>query len=172
MSLTANDSVFVTWSRSSGLSTLTGGIAPYQLHNFPTQDQAYLVTVNYLHIFTPRLTNEFIFGFGDGALVTMSSSQFGYYNSGSNPFNTLFQNTGTGLTHGVLAVEAGNYATAGIGEIFRAENESAQFSDNLDWVHGRHTLTAGFNYFRKSEIDWDIQRHVSFGGFSTRSLTA
>ena len=165
--ITAKDSLFVTWSKSNGSSTLTGGIPPSELYNFPTQDQAYLVTVNYVHIFTPQLTNEFIFGIGDGALVTLSSSQFGWYNSAANPLNSLFQNTGTGLTKGVFAVFAGNYAAPGLGEAFRAENESYQYSDNLDWVHGRHTLTAGFNYFRKSEIDWDIQRNVNFGGFST-----
>jgi Carboxypeptidase regulatory-like domain/TonB dependent receptor len=169
--ITAKDSVFVTWSRSSGLSTLTGGIPPFELHNFPNQDQAYLVTANYVHLFTPNLTNEFIFGTGDGALVTMSASQFAYYNGSDNPLNTLFQNTGTGITKGVLAVEPANpdstYATAGAGEVFRAENESFQYSDNLDWVHGRHSISAGFNYFRKSEIDWDIQRNVTFGGFST-----
>ena len=101
----------------------------------------------------------------------MSSSQFAYYNSGSNPLNTLFQNTGTGITKGVFAVQPVNpdstYATAGTGEVFRAENESFQYSDNLDWVHGRHSVSAGFNYFRKSEIDWDIQRNVTFGGFSS-----
>ena len=52
------------------------------------------MTANYVHLFTPNLTNEFIFGQGDGALVTMSASQFAYYNSSSNPLNTLFQNTG------------------------------------------------------------------------------
>jgi len=165
--LTQKDSVFVTWSKSDGESTLTGGIPPYQLHNFPTQDQAFLVTANYVHTFTPNLTNEFIFGYGDGALVTLSSSGFDYYNSSNNPLNSLFQNTGTGITKGLFGVYAGNYVSAGPGEIFRAENESIQFSDNLDWIHGRHSISAGFNYFRKSEIDWDIERNVSFGGFST-----
>ena len=165
--ITDKDSMFVTWSKSNGLSTLAGGIPPSELYNFPTQDQAYLVTANYVHIFTPRLTNEFIFGTGDGALVTMSSSQFGWDNSSSNPLNTLFQNTGTGITKGVFAVFAGNYtyAVPGSSEVFRAENESYQVSDNLDWVLGRHTLAAGLNYFRKSEIDWDITRNVSFGNY-------
>jgi hypothetical protein len=165
--ITDKDSIFVTWSKSYGLSTLAGGIPPNELYNFPTQDQAYLVTANYVHIFTPRLTNELIFGNGDGALVTLSSSQFGWYNSSSNPLNTLFQNTGTGITKGVFAVNAAGYAVAGPGEVFRAENESYQISDNLDWVLGRHTLTVGMNYFRKSEIDWDIQRNAYFQGFST-----
>ena len=165
--ITDKDSMFVTWSRSNGTGTQTGGIPPFQLHIYPTQDQAYLITTNYVHIFNPHLTNEFIFGFGDGALITLSSSQVAYYNGSSNPFNTLFQNTGIGITKGVLAVYVGNYAAAGIGEVFRAENESYQYSDNLDWIVGRHSLTAGFNYFRKGELDWDIQRNASFGGFST-----
>jgi hypothetical protein len=164
--ITSNDSIFVTWSDQNGSTTISGGIPPGNLHNFPVQDNSYLVTANYVHIFTPRLTNEFLFGAGDGALVTMSSNLFSWYNSSNNPFNTLFQNTGSGITKGVLAVFAGNYAVPGIGEVFRAENESYQVSDNLDWTFGRHTVTAGFNYFRKSEIDWDIQRNVGFGGFS------
>ena len=161
--MTADDSMFVTWSRQNGSTTLTGGIPPGQLHDFPVQDHGYLVTVNYVHIFTPHLTNEFILGAGDGALVTLSSGSGSYLNSGSNPFNTVFQNTGSGFTKGVLGVFAGNYAAAGTGEIFRAENESYQVSDNLDWTFGHHTLTAGMNYFRKSEIDWDVQRQVYFG---------
>ena len=170
--ITNSDSMFVTWSKSNGSNTLNGGIQPTPLYNFPVADQSSLVTVNYVHIFTPNLTNEFIFGIGDGALVTMSASQFSYYNSSNNPLNTLFQNTGDGITKGVFAVNVSNpdgsgYATPGIGEVFRAENESYQVSDNVDWVHGRHSISAGLNFFRKSEIDWDIQRNVSFGGFST-----
>jgi hypothetical protein len=161
--ITANDNLFVTWSRSSGSTTLTGGIAPSQLHNFPVHDQSFLITVNYAHIFTPNLTNEFIFGVGDGALLTIQPGQLSYLNGSSNPLNTLFHNTGAGITQGVFTLNVGNYATPGIGEIFRAENESFQFSDNLTWVRGRHTLTAGMNYFRKSEIDWDVARHIGFG---------
>jgi hypothetical protein len=165
--ITANDSMFVTWSTSHGVNTITGGIPPSQLYNFPNQDQAYLVTVNYVHIFTPSLTNEFIFGTGDGALITLTSAQQSYINSNSNPLNTLFQNTGDGLNKGIFALYVGNYASPGTGEVFRAENESFQVSDNLDYVKGRHTLSFGMNYFRKSEIDWDFQRNVDFGGFSS-----
>jgi hypothetical protein len=166
-----SDSLFVTWSKSNGSNTFGGGIQPTNLYSFPVADQAFLVTTNYVHIFTPNLTNEFIFGVGDGALVTMSPSQFSWTNSASNPLNTLFQNTGDGITKGVFALfvsNAGNgYAAPGAGEVFRAENESYQFSDNLDWVRGRHSITAGINFFRKSEIDWDISRDASFGGFSS-----
>lgn len=172
--ITANDNFFVTWSKSNGSNNFEGGLTPLQLYTYPVQDQSYLITVNYAHIFTPNLTNEFIFGNGDGALVTSSSSQFSYFNSTGNPLNQFFQNTGDGITHGVFDVYAPNYATPGLGEVFRAENQSWQVSDNVDWVRGRHTLTAGFNYFRKSEIDWDVSRHVGFGaadGFNAFSAS-
>ena len=165
--ISASDSIFATWSKSDGVNTITGGLAPYQLYNFPNQDQAYLVTANCVHIFTPHLTNEFIFGTSDGALSTLSASQQSYLNSNDNPFNKVFQNTGTGVTTGVFALEVGNYASPGTGEVFRVEDKSYQISDNLDYVKGRHTITAGFNWFRKSELDWDVQRNVQFGGFSS-----
>jgi Carboxypeptidase regulatory-like domain/TonB dependent receptor len=161
--ITANDNLFVTWSKSSGSNNFEGGIQPTVLYTYPVQDQSYLITVNYAHIFTPHLTNEFIFGTGDGALVTASSSQLSYFNSSNNPLNKLFQNTGAGITQGVFGIYGNNYPTPGIVEFFRAENESWQFSDNVDWVRGRHSLSAGFNYFRKSEIDWDVARNVQFG---------
>ena len=163
---TQNDLMFVTWSRSNGTQSLSGGLTPNNLYNDPVQNQAYLVTTNYVHVFSPHLTNEFIFGTGDGALLTIPSSLLAWYNSTANPFNTLFSNTGTGITHGVLQLQPLGYAYPGIGEMFRAENQSWQYSDNLDWVHGRHTVTAGFNYFRKSELDWDVQRNAYFGGYS------
>lgn len=171
--ITNNDSVFVTWSKSNGSATFNGGLTPSQLYTFPTQDKSYLVTVNYAHIFTPNLTNEFIFGVGDGTLLSITAGQLAYYNSASNPFNRLLQNTGTGITHGVMALYISGYGPGGNGvgngEIFSAQNKSYQYSDNLDWVHGRHSVSAGFNLFRKSEIDWDIQQNASFTGEFSKS---
>jgi hypothetical protein len=160
--ITSKDSAFVTWSKSIGSSQISGGIPPGQLHNFPNTDHGFLVTANYVHVFTPHLTNEFIFGFGDSFLL--AAGNLNYFNSDANPLNHLFQNTGTGITKGSFAVNTGsNYATIGANESFRAENQSLQFSDNVDWVLGRHTLAAGFNYLRKIEQDWDFARNVSFG---------
>ena len=163
--LTPNDMVFFTWSRTNGTQSLTGGLTPTNLYDIPVQNHAYLVTANYVHVFSPNLTNEFIFGNGDGALLTMSQSLMSWYNSSSNPFNTDFKNTGAGDTQGIIGLIAGNYsyATPGAAEIFRAENESLQFSDNLDWVRGRHSMSFGINFFRKNELDWDFQRQMYFG---------
>jgi hypothetical protein len=68
----------------------------------------------------------------------------------------------------------------GPNEAFRDENGSLQFSDNVTWVRDRHTLTFGFNYFRKNETNWDIARNVSFGssgvpypiGLDTRAFSS
>ena len=95
--ITNNDSIFVTWSDESGVTTISGGIDPTQLHNFPSQNTSRLATANYVHIFTPRLTNEFIFGYGTGYLVMLASDASNYLNSTSDPLNTLFQNTGSVL---------------------------------------------------------------------------
>lgn len=176
---TPEDTMFVTWSKTSGTQSINGGLAPSNLYDIPVQNNAYLVTVNYVHIFSQNLTNELVFGNGDGALLTMSSGLMSWYNSDSNPLNKLFQNTGSGITKGVLGIFAGpyTYAVPGAPEVFRAENESWQVSDNLDWVHGRHTASFGFNYFRKSELDWDFTRQIFFGqsfdyGFGSATLPA
>jgi hypothetical protein len=80
-------------------------------------------------------------------------NQLSYLNGASNPFNSLFQNTGGGLTKGVLAIDVLGYASPGFNEVFRAENQTLQVSDNVNWIHGRHSLSFGMNYFRKGEFD-------------------
>ena len=129
--VTSKDNVFVTWSESHGSNNNSGNIPPSQLYIGNIDNKAYLVTTNYAHVFSPRLTNEFIFGFGDSALQTLTQQEISYFNSDSNPFNKLFQNTGSGLPRGVLAMDVYNYASPGQNEVFRAENESFQISDNV-----------------------------------------
>lgn len=171
------DTVFVTWSKNRGTQSITGGIQPENLYNIPVQSDAYLVTANYVHVFGPNLTNEFIFGHGYGQLLIMSNSLMSWYNSNSNPLNTLFKNTGSGITKGIFAVTAGNYASPGTNQVFADINPAWQASDNVDWVKGRNTVSFGMNYFRKREQDWDFVRQIFFGqsydnGFGSASLPA
>jgi hypothetical protein len=173
--ITSKDSVFVTWSRSQGSNTTTGNIIPANLYIAEQFDRSWLVTGNYVHIFNAHLTNELTIGFGNGFLQALTPSEYSWLNSSSNPFNQYFQNTGSGQSEGVLSVTAGNYLSPGFYEPFGDSNRTTQFSDNLDWEVGRHTLTAGVSYLRKGEYDWQIARYVGFGadnsyysgGFST-----
>lgn len=159
--LAQNNNIFVTFSKYHGTNDNHGGVFPNFIGNI--DDRAYLITVNDAHAFHPNLTNEFIFAIGNGALVTVDPNELAYLNGNSNPFNQIFQNTGSGLTRGVLALDVFGYASPGFNEVFRAENQTLQFSDNVNWVRGRHSLTLGGNYFRKGEFDWDFIRFVTFG---------
>jgi hypothetical protein len=153
-----SDSAFVTWSQNNGQANNSGGVFPQYISN--VNDKAYLITVDEAHIFGPRLT---MFAIGSGALISIDPSEQSFLNSASNPLNNLFQNTGVGSNKGVFALNILGYATAGFNQLFRAENESIQFSDNVNLVHGRHTATFGFNSIRKSERDFNGVRYVDFG---------
>ncbi len=43
-----------------------------------------------------------------------------------------------------------NYASPGFNEVFRAENQTFQISDNANIVHGRHTISADSTTFAKA----------------------
>lgn len=162
--VSAKDSVFVTWSRSVGANDNNGGITPPQLYVVNNQDTSSLVTVNYAHVFTPRITNEFIFGWGHAVLTGQTPGEISWLNSNSNPMNNLFQNTGTGITQGVMAVNVYDYASPGFDELGGIGSKSLQFSDNLDWTLRRHSVAVGLNYLRKSSGGgYDISRFVTFG---------
>lgn len=170
--ITSRDSAFVAWSQYSGIPNNAGGLVPNLMQeNADVSDKSHVVTIDEAHTFSARVTNEFIFAFGSGSLETMSASELAYANSSANPFNQIFQNTGTsaGGNTGVLALNIYNYGplfnqpSVGFNEYFQAANSSRQFSDNLQWVHGSHNMSFGFNYLRKIERDFDSVRYVAFG---------
>jgi hypothetical protein len=170
--ISSKDSVFVAWSQYSGTPNNSGGLVPnLSQGNADVSDKSHVVTIDEAHVFSPHLTNEFIFAFGSGALQTLSPAEIAYANSAANPFNTIFQNTGTatGGNTGILGLNIFNYGplftqpSVGNEEYFLASNNSRQFSDNLNWIHGRHTMTFGFLYIRKGEEDFDNVRYVAYG---------
>ena len=75
----------------------------------------------------------------------------------------------SGGNTGILGLNIFNYGqlftqpTVGYDEYFLASNNSRQFSDNVNWIRGRHTMTFGFNYLRKGEEDFDSVRYVAYG---------
>ena len=168
--ISSKDSVFVAWSQYSGIPNNTGGLVP-NLSNADVSDKSHVVTVDEAHVFNAHLTNEFIFAIGSGALLTLSPSEISYANGTSNPFNSIFQNTGTaaGGNTGILGLNIYNYGqlfnqpSVGYDEYFLASNNSRQYSDNVSWIHDRHSMTFGFNYLHKGEEDFDSVRYVAYG---------
>ncbi|MFZ1052918.1 MAG: TonB-dependent receptor [Candidatus Sulfotelmatobacter sp.] len=169
--ISSKDSVFVAWSQYNGIPNNTGGLVPNLSTPSNVSDKSHVVTVDEAHVFNSNWTNEFIFAIGSGALVTLSPSELSYTNGSSNPFNSIFQNTGTGSggNTGILGLNIFNYGqlftqpTVGYDEYFLASNNSRQFSDNMIWIRGRHSMTFGFTYLRKGEEDFDSVRYVAYG---------
>jgi len=160
--VTSKNSLFFAIDWSSGVDNNLGGLFPLYTPNL--SDYGKLFMVNDAHVFTSNLTNEFIFGIGDSQYVTVPDSQLAQLNGNANPFNQLFQNTGSGNNRGVLALDIYGYPSVGFNEIFKNEATSLQFSDNVTWIRGRHHMTFGMNYFKKGEQDFDYVRSVSYGG--------
>jgi hypothetical protein len=174
--ISSKDSVFVAWSQYSGIPDNSGGLVPnLDPTNADVSDKSHVVTIDEAHVFNSHLTNEAIFAFGSGALITLSPSELAYINGSSNPFNSIFQHTGSGSggNTGILGLNIYNYGdilyggvnqpSVGYDEYFLASNNSWQFSDNLNWIRGRHSFTFGFSYLRKGEKDFDSVRYVAFG---------
>jgi len=169
--ISSKDSVFVAWSQYKGIPNNTGGLVPNLSTPSNVSDKSHVVTVDEAHVFNSKLTNEFIFAIGSGALLTLSPSELSYANGSSNPFNTIFQNTGTGNggNTGLLGLNIFNYGqlfnqpSVGYDEYFLASNNTRQFSDNVNWISGRHSMTFGFTYLRKGEEDFDSVRYVAYG---------
>jgi hypothetical protein len=162
--ISERDSAFVTWSKQHGTNDNSGGILKDYV--WDNDDSSWMVTVNEVHIFSPNLTNEFIFGKGTGALTIVSPKEISFLHSSANPLNGVFKNTGTGASAGIFGVDIDNYASPGFDQDFRDSNNAIQFADNVNWIRGRHTMTFGLNYFRKGEYDWSFNRYVSFGKFT------
>jgi hypothetical protein len=172
--ISSKDSVFVAWSQYKGIPNNSGGLIP-NLSISDVSDKSHVVTIDEAHVFTSHLTNEFVFAIGSGALLTLSPSEIAFNNGSSNPLNSIFQNTGTGgggntgilglniYNYGVFSGGAVNQPTAGYDEYFLASNNTRQFSDNVSWIRGRHTMTFGITYLRKGEEDFDSVRYVAYG---------
>jgi hypothetical protein len=173
-SITQNNSVYVNISRSHGLDDREGGVFPELARKL--EDSSYLITVNYSRVFSPRMTNEFIFAKGKGTLFSVDQNTISYMNRTDTLRNKNFKNLGLGADTGVFLMgvdtDVSGYPSPGYDEVFMASNPTLQFSDNLTWLKGRHSFKMGGNYFLKKEVDWDFIRFVRFTGQYTRAGSA
>ena len=169
------DNVYFTFNRSQGTDFSGGTPFPQLPPIYPpnVSDGAILFTGNYARMFSPTLANEFIFSWGRGNFLFPKDSVQAYLHRTDTPFNKYFQNLGSGVDYGSHIINIGNgYYSPGYQENFRDKNPSLQFSDNVTWVRGHHTLQMGLAYFLKSEQDYDLIRNADFYGTFTRAGSA
>jgi hypothetical protein len=161
------DNLFVNFSYSSGRDENSGGLYPEVVAN--VDDTSVRASLSYARVFASNLTNELVVAYGKGKLCVPDQASVDYMHQTDTLRAKYFQNLGSGADQGLYAMDVGGYYAFGSYETFCATNPSYQVSDNLNWVKGRHSLRAGFNFFRKEEVDFDYIRFVQFDQTFTRS---
>lgn len=167
--MTDNDNLFANWSRHRFKSRNLGGLIPELTGD--SENWADLITVNYAKVFTPNLTNEFVFGYSNRESHPASLGVVDYLRQPDTLRNKFFQNIGEGgIDQGFhrMLFSGGGWPSIGFNEIFINTQYTTQFSDNVSYVRGAHSFKFGFNYLYSNEWDWDYLRDVQFLSSMTR----
>lgn len=167
--ITDNDNVYVAYSRSSGKDTNTGALFPELLAN--VGDRSDILTISYARVFTPTLTNDFVFSYGRPGAANVDQGVQDYMREPDTLRNQFFENLGSDLDFGFHRISLDGNRWPGIGhnEVFSFDNENLQFANNTSWLRGSHSMKWGFNLVRKDESVVNYQREVLFDATATRS---
>lgn len=166
--------LYVSWNHQSeqDLSPISvwwwvgGSSLPYPSAQAANQiSQVY--SANLVHVFSPTLTNEFVFG--DAKFtnpITLSNPDAVDPNKLGFKMKGLFNNTFTpqlpnifgwnNSTVGYFAPTYGEPWPVGGKNSFGKMSNTPTISDNITWVKGRHTLKGGFY--------WDFAQNNQTGG--------
>ncbi len=101
--------------------------------------------IEHVYDFSPNIFNEFRLGFNRAATRTVP------VNFGTNPAGAIgLEGTSSSAAFSSFpSIATSGYATLGSGSNFVLSSENIyHLSDNLTWVHGRHTFKAGFEFRR------------------------
>jgi hypothetical protein len=145
------------------------GSLPYPTTQNANQDSN-VYSANLLHVFSPTLTNEFVFAdatflnpvvLGNPAAVDPTALGFKMTGLFSNPYTPMMPNTyGWGnQSNGVVGFGTYTYGepfTPGGKNSFGKLSQTPQVSDNVTKILGAHTLKAG--------VYWDFARNYQTGG--------
>ena len=166
--ITSNDSVYVNFSRHYQQGDNLGGIIP-ELAGY-TSSWANQLAANYAKVFSPHLTNEAIFGWAYYESHPAALGAVDYLHDPTTLRNKFFQNIGTGIDQGFgrILFSGGGWPSVGATEIYINTQMMSQFSDNMSYIRGAHSLKFGFNYLYENEHDWDFIRDVQFSSTMTR----
>src|SRR5271157_1339687 len=127
-------------------------------------------SANVLHVFSPTLTNEFVFAYakflnpiilGDPSKVDPTALGFKMTGLFQNPYTPMMPNTfgwqGTSAgTVGFGTYQYGEPFTPGGKNSFGKLSQTPQISDNVTKIQGSHTLKAG--------VYWDYARNYQTSG--------
>jgi hypothetical protein len=163
-----------------------GGSLPYPSSQNATQvSQVY--SANLVHVFSPTLTNEFVFAeatflnpiiLGNPAAVDPSKLGFSINGLFSNPYTPQMPNTyGYGnASVGFATYTYGEPFTPGGANSFGKLSQTPNISDNVTKIQGSHTLKAGFywdyarNYQTSGSLSGGTQGAADFEQYGYNSL--
>ena len=145
------------------------GSLPYPTSQDANQDSN-VYSANLVHVFSPTLTNEFVFAdatflnpivLGDPSKVSPSSLGFQMTGLFANPYTAMMPNTyGYGnQSQGVVGFGTYSYGepfTPGGKNSFGKLSQTPQISDNVTKIQGAHTIKAG--------VYWDYARNYQTSG--------
>ena len=113
---------------------------------FPLSD--HLVTVTQTHVFTPRLLNEFRFGYNRSKTYRLSETSYG--RDFAREVFHLRNTTDQAIMFGVPGFNMSGFGGIGsISQAIGALDENLQFTDNLSFVKGSHNIRTGFQISRQ-----------------------
>jgi Carboxypeptidase regulatory-like domain len=174
--ISTNTKLFFSWNHQlehdqSPISiwwNLNGSL-PYPTSQNANQDSN-VYSANLVHVFSPTLTNEFVFAdatflnpitLGNPAAVSPSGIGFSMSGLFSNPYTQMMPNTyGYGnQSNGVVGFGTYSYGepfTPGGKNSFGKLSQTPQISDNVSKIIGAHTLKVG--------VYWDYARNYQTSG--------
>ncbi|MGA2580038.1 MAG: TonB-dependent receptor [Bryobacteraceae bacterium] len=143
-----------------------GGSLPYPSSQNANQDSN-VYSANLVHVFSPSLTNEFVFAeatflnpiiLGNAAAVNPSKLGFNLNGLFSDPYTPQIPNTyGYGNSSvGFATYPYGEPFTPGGANSFGKLSQTPQISDNITKIQGSHTIKAG--------VYWDYARNYQTSG--------
>ena len=145
------------------------GSLPYPTTQNADQDSN-VYSANLVHVFSPTLTNEFIFAeatflnpivLGNPSIVNPSTMGFNMTGLFTNPYTPMMPNTyGWGSqSNGIVGFSTYQYGepfTPGGKNSFGKLSQTPQISDNVTKIIGAHTIKAG--------VYWDYARNYQTSG--------
>ena len=169
--ITDNDNVYVSYSESLGLDDNRGGLFPDLDRN--VEDSSYVIAISYARVFTPTLTNDFVFGWARPGLKSVDQATIDLLGQTDTPRNRHFSNLGdpNNIGFGMHSINVGGgYAGHGISGLTVFDNPGLQFGNNASWIRSNHSIKFGFNYISKGERVLGVGgRSVTFNQQFTRA---